>query len=295
MARTKAQRDTEQELTNGIIDLIENGMVEGKWVRPWKTVGFLPFNASTGNQYRGINMLLGIIMGGGAFATYKQWQELGGQVRAGEKAVMMFRPLTIQRKDNAGNVQTDANGNPDTFMLFKAFASFASHQQDGWAPESVSAPTFNDVDGAEALINATGAVVKHGGSDKAFYAPGSDVIQMPDRAQFTTAAGYYGTMLHELVHWTGHSSRLDRELNTNRFGDDAYAFEELVAELGATFLCAHFGIEQEEDANHVKYIKGWLNIMKGDKRAIRDAASKAQKAVDFIMEAMVEQEDAQAA
>lgn len=290
MARTRAQKDMEQEITNDIIALIEGGLVDGKWERPWALVGFLPYNALTGKEYRGINMLMGIIAGGGAFATYKQWQELDAQVTGGSKGVHMFRPLSIQRKDNNGNPITASDGTVDTFMLFKAFSVFSQRQQEGWKPAESSAQTFENVEGAEQAIAATGAAIMEGNSDRAFYSPLEDRIQLPAREQFATAAGFYGTALHELVHWTGHSSRLARDFS-GRFGDDAYAFEELVAELGATFLAAHFGIEQVQDHNHAKYVKGWLRILKGDKKAIRDAASQAQKAVDYILAAEAAQED----
>jgi antirestriction protein ArdC len=294
MARTREQKDTEQQITDQIIDLIENGMVGEKWERPWKLVGFLPYNALTGKQYSGINMLLGMIAGGGPFATYKQWLELGAQVQGGEKAAAtMFRPLTIERKDGNGDPITRADGTSDTFMLFKAFGLFAARQQQGWETDNTRAVTFDNVEGAEQAIAATGASIAEGNSDRAFYSPLEDRIQLPGRDQFATAAGFYATALHELVHWTGHSSRLARDFS-GRFGDDAYAFEELVAELGATFLSSHFGIEQEQDPNHAKYVSGWLRIMKGDKKAIRDAASQAQKAVDYILSA-AQQEDAQQA
>ena len=287
MAKRKAKVDHAQVMTDQIIDLIEGGLVGGKWIRPWKCVGgFMPYNVLTGKAYRGINVLLGIIQGGGAFGTYKQWGEVGGQIQGGQKAcTYMLAPMNIERKDAAGNPVVNASGDVDTFRMFRAFGVFNAQQQQGWTPEQADAVAFDDVEGAEQTIAATGALIAHGESDRAFYSPGHDSIQMPAREAFSTAAGYYSTMLHELVHWTGHSSRLDRDLNTSRFGDDAYAFEELVAELGATFLCAHFGIEQEEDHNHVKYVKHWLDIMRGDAKAIKDAASLAQKAVDFILKA----------
>lgn len=284
MARTRTQKDQEQEITNQIIDLIEGGMVDGKWERPWTKIGVLPFNAITGKTYRGINLLMGMIAGGGAFATYKQWQDLGGQVPGGTSGTYMFRPITIQRKDDNGNPIMDAQGNPDTFKVFKAFKAFAAHQQEGWEPEQREVIEFDSVDAAEQIIADTGARIQHGNSDRAFYSPSSDAITMPGRDQFSTTQGYYGTVLHELVHWTGHSSRLARDFS-GRFGDEAYAFEELVAELGATFLCAAMGIEQEADHNHVKYVKSWIKILKGDKKAIKDAAALAQKAVDYIMDA----------
>ncbi len=136
------------------------------------------------------------------------------------------------------------------------------------------------VEAAETFIAHTGALVRHGG-DRAFYAPGPDHIQLPPLAAFRDGESYSATKAHELVHWSGHSTRLARTFG-KRFGDHAYAFEELVAELGAAFLCADLGITPETRADHAGYLAHWLKVLKADKRAIFTAASHAQQAADYL-------------
>ena len=147
------------------------------------------------------------------------------------------------------------------------------------------APTENGarvqlVDEAEGFIAGTGAVVQHGGG-RAFYAPESDHIQMPPLQAFNDAESYTATKVHELVHWSGHPARLQRQFG-KRFGDDAYAFEELIAELGSAFLCADMAVTLQTRADHASYLASWLKVLKGDKRAIFTAASAAQKACDYL-------------
>lgn len=269
----KARRDTEMEITQKFIDAIESGL-DGKWVRPWSIVGGgMPSNAMTGKHYRGTNALLLLIAGGGIWGTYKQWESLGCQVMKGSKGTMIIRPI-FGREDNNGDRPLVAWG---------AATVFASIQVEGYeAPEAPEATHHDSIDAAEAVINASGAMITVQG-DKAFYSPGRDIIAMPAMGQFDSAEAYYSTMLHELAHWTGHKSRLDRDLNTGRFGDDAYAFEELVAELAASFLCAELGVHQGYRDDHAKYLKHWVGILKGDKRAILTAATKAQAAADYIL------------
>ena len=134
---------------------------------------------------------------------------------------------------------------------------------------------------AEKFFAATRAVVRHGGS-KAYYAPGPDVIQLPEPESFRDAESYTATKAHELTHWTSHTTRLAREFGMKRFGDEAYAMEELVAELGAAFLCVSLGITPEARDDHAAYIGHWLRVLKNDKRAIFTAAAHAQRAVDYL-------------
>lgn len=145
---------------------------------------------------------------------------------------------------------------------------------------------------AEALLAATGANVQFGGS-QAYYAPGPDVVVLPPRAAFKSVDGFYSTAFHEVGHWTGHPSRLNREFG-KRFGDDAYAFEELVAELTTALVCASEGFVNEDRPDHAAYLKHWLGILKGDNRAFITAAGAAQKAADFILSAAVAAEDGEA-
>jgi antirestriction protein ArdC len=139
---------------------------------------------------------------------------------------------------------------------------------------------------ADAFVAATGATIAHGGS-RAYYRPSTDSIQLPPRDAFigtrtsNPAESYYSTVLHELTHWTSHAQRCDRQLG-KRFGDDAYAMEELVAELGAAFLCARIGITAEPRIDHAQYLASWLSVLKADKRAIFTAASKASESTDWL-------------
>jgi antirestriction protein ArdC len=270
----KEKRDVAQEITDKFIAAIEGGMSNGKWERPWNLMGGnLPTNILTGKVYSGINFLLLAAMGGGMWGTYNQWQEVGAQVRKGEKSMTIIRPLFGKDK------QTDES----KLFGWAGAAVFNASQVDGYEAPTVEASkpfAVNQI--AEAVIASTGASITHGG-DKAFYMPSMDRIQMPAREAFHSEADYYSTLMHELVHWTGHTDRLDRGLNTSRFGTDAYAFEELVAELGSCFLAAHTGVHIGFNDNHAQYLAGWLRIMKGDKNAIMSAASKAQAATDLIL------------
>ena len=153
-----------------------------------------------------------------------------------------------------------------------------------------SVPAWQSDDVAELLIATSGAEIRHGGS-KAFYTPDNDYIQLPPRATFAHASGYYATTLHELVHWTGHRSRLDRRLG-GRFGDEAYAAEELIAELGSAFLCAHCRVEGQ--LQHASYVSNWLRVLRADKRAIFVAGTKAQNAADFLLTRSTETASAEA-
>lgn len=158
---------------------------------------------------------------------------------------------------------------------------FNASQVDGIeiAPVSTDSKPFNAIEQAEDRIVKTGAAITHGG-DAAFYAPGPDRIQLPHKASFDNEASYYATAFHELTHWTGAKTRLDRELSKGKFGNPAYAFEELVAEMGAAFLCQDYGIQGE--LRHAGYIQSWLKACRDDSRAIFKAAALAQKAADFI-------------
>jgi len=165
---------------------------------------------------------------------------------------------------------------------------------EGYQVETVAAtPDLTErLAGAETVIANTGAIIRHGGA-RAYYDRIADSVTMPDRWRFmntetsTATQGYYSTLLHELTHWTGSKDRLDR-IKGKRFGDENYAFEELVAELGASFLCAHLGIENEPRLDHAQYIENWLQVLKNDKQAIFSAASYASKAMNYIINAKLD-------
>jgi antirestriction protein ArdC len=178
--------------------------------------------------------------------------------------------------------------------LLRSFTVFNVDQVEGLptalAPAAPSEQVWDPIDAAEQVIGASGAQVRHGGS-RAFYAPGEDLIQMPARSAFSSASDYYATALHELTHWTGHADRCNRVLG-KRHGIDAYAFEELVAEMGAAFLTSHCRLPGR--LQHDSYIASWLTALRNDKRLIFTAASQAQRAADYLLPGATEQAEVMA-
>ena len=269
--------DITVQITNDFIAAIEGGMLDGTWERPWKLTGCFPTNPTTDKAYRGMNALLLMMIGGGHFAGYGQWQKIGAQVRKGEHGIMILAPSMFKtgNKLASGKDEKRLGG-------FHPVKIFAAHQVDGYDMPIVESFDTQPIEVAAAITTAMGAEVRTGG-DRAFYVPSEDFIQMPPITQFPTAVGYHDTEVHELGHWTGHKSRLDRKLDTTRFGDEAYAFEELIAELASSFVCSEIGIEQGFQPNHAKYLKSWIKALKNDSKAIMTAASKAAIVADVLM------------
>lgn len=275
-----------QTITDKIIAIMEAGTTKGgpRWSQ--STGQGLPRNAKTGECYRGINVLLlwsqASEQGYSAnqWLTYKQAEALGGQVRKGEKSAMCVFFDTIMKHPKEGQ-------NPDDLSFYpmaKAFFVFNVAQIDG-LPANLNAPAetneFNAVEQAEQILIKSGATIRHG-FDGAFYVPSRDEVCLPDRERFANEVNYYATALHELGHWTGHESRLSRTFG-KRFGDDAYAMEELIAELSAAFSMGYLGMVDGTIENHANYMEGWIKCLKADKGAIFMAASQAAKASDFIL------------
>jgi antirestriction protein ArdC len=283
------RNDVYAAITDRVIAVIEEGA--GEWQMPWHRSGVSrPLNAHTKKPYRGVNVVAlwaaadAHSYGAGFWGTYKQWRELDAQVRKGERASLIVFWKELERE-----VEDEETGEWERKKTLFARASwvFNVDQVDGWTPPS--APERNLVqalDHAEAFTAATGADIRYGG-DRAYYRRSDDHVQMPERERFTGSTtstpteAYYATLLHELTHWTGHESRLDRELS-GRFGNEAYAIEELVAELGAAFLCADLSITNTPRPDHAAYIASWLEILKRDNRAIFTAARKAAQASDYL-------------
>jgi antirestriction protein ArdC len=294
MKTTSTSRfDVYEAITNQIIAAIEAGA--GNVQLPWHRSGSSitrPVNIASGNGYRGINTIAlwaaadAFGFEQGIWGTYRQWQERGAQVRKGEKSSL----IVFYRQFEPG-APADADDTTDSAQ--RRFIAKASHvfnlaQVDGYTPES-SIPEIDQVARdirAEQFIAATGATVQIGG-ERAFYRPSTDEVRMPDRIRFTGTAtstpteSWYSTLLHELTHWSGAQHRLDRQFGA-RFGDDAYAMEELVAELGAAFLCGDLGITAAPRPDHAAYVNNWLQVLKGDRKAIFTAASAANKAADYL-------------
>lgn len=290
MAKVTQKFDVYTEITNQIIAAIEKGA--DTFQMPWHRTGadtMSPLNIDTGNAYRGINIVSLWAAAHvrdfktGVWGTYRQWQNAGCQVRKGEKSAVVIFYKEFERDD-----EDASDDQPRKRLMARASRVFNADQVDGYAPEA-SRPIVNQVspiEAADRFITATKAEIRHGG-ESAYYAPATDVIQMPPREVFhgsatsTATEAYYSTLLHELVHFSGHKSRCAR-LETVNPDKDAYAREELVAELGAAFLCSHLGVTLEPRPDHAAYISHWLKILKADSKAIFQASSLATKAVDFL-------------
>jgi antirestriction protein ArdC len=280
--------DVYQRVTDAIIQAIQQGV--GNWRMPWHTSGrfaFSPINVTSKKPYRGINTLCLWAAAetkayeSGEWGTYQQWQERRAQVRKGERATtIVFWKFANGETQESGD---DQPASSSRLLFTRGYSVFNAAQVDGYAPKvEADTPVLERIVQAEAFFSSVGATVRHGGN-QAFYSPASDHIQMPPFAAFRENISYYSTLAHEHTHWTATAGRCDRQLG-KRFGDCAYAAEELVAELGAAFACSHLGLSTEPRADHAQYIQSWLKVLKADKRAIFTAASKAQQACDWLMQ-----------
>lgn len=289
--------DVHAHITDAIIASMEAGVPA--WRKPWTgESGGAPFPLrSNGTPYSGINVLVLWIAADKKgyraphWFTYRQAQELGAQVRKGEKSTTIVKYGTYNRDQDAAVADADRKVVP----YLRSYSVFNAEQIDG-LPEAftpapiVAAPSL----GAEpnpaldAFFAATGADIRSSAEPRAYYSPEGDFIHMPPMATFHDAGGYYATLGHEATHWTGHSTRLDR---LGRFQDrKAYAFEELIAEIGTCMLCARLNLTPDIDQS-AAYIQGWLRALQDDKRLIFKAASEAQKAIDVLFGAQAQTVD----
>lgn len=266
--------DLYQEITNRIIVALETGTAP--WVKPWSSLG-IAHNAVTGREYSGINTLLLSFstFSSNAWLTFAQAKAVGGKVRKGEVGthVVLYKPFVIKDKNNDDSKER-------TIPLLKSFVVFNTQQIDNlptkFTQPIISNPNLEVNEIAEHFMSQA----RFETGDRACFRPSDDLIIMPGKCEFKTVDDYYSTALHELTHWSGHASRLSRDFS-GRFGDSAYAFEELIAELGSCFLCSASGIDGH--LQHANYIASWLKVLKQDKRAIFTAAASAKKSADFIM------------
>ncbi len=276
------------DVTARIVRELEQGTVP--WVKPWTTSTSLglPRSAATRRSYSGVNILIlwdAVLKHGFGcqeWLTFRQALSLGGHVRKGERGTTICHADTFIPK--AERERARENGDdPNRVPFLKSFTVFNVEQCDGLPAhimQKATSPAHTDsFPDAEALLIACGAIIREGGGE-AYYHRAEDFIRLPPRADFLTAADHLCTALHEAIHWTAHPSRLNRDLR-HRFGSTGYAREELVAELGSAFLCAHFGIVPK--VRHADYIANWLTLLKNDARAIFHAASQASRATDFLL------------
>jgi len=285
-------------VAQAFIDQIEAGMADGKWTAPWaKFATDFSTNAVTKKTYRGFNIfsLWSAGFSSPYWATFKQWKSIDATVKKGSKGSLVVFWKIIDSK-----TRFDANGNPEKVPFLRFSNVFNADQVDGWtAPTLEDRPTLstNEIHAeCDAMIAATGAEIQHGGN-KACYIPSHDRILLPEFNAFHDADSYYQTAFHELAHWTGHASRLDRNLST-RFGSNAYALEELLAELTAAIVGVRMGIDVTTRMDHAKYVKSWLTALREQPECLMHIASKASKVADYLIEGEAgetEQYQAQAA
>ncbi|QCO02830.1 ArdC family protein [Azospirillum argentinense] len=289
-APTHDRTDVYTRVTNRILADLERGV--RPWMKPWDAghvAGRIgrPLRA-TGQPYRGINtlMLWMTAMERGYaspfWLSYRQAQGLGGQVRRGEHGTLVVYAGTVTRREPDGDGE---EGERDVHFL-KGYTVFNAEQVDGLPehfhiPAPVPLEPMQRIAAADGFFAATRADIRTGGT-RAYYAIGSDHIQMPPFESFRDAESHAATLGHEAVHWTRHPSRLARDLGRKRWGDEGYAAEELVAEIGSAFLCADLGITPEVREDHAAYIASWLEVLRNDTRFIVSAAAHAQRAVDFL-------------
>jgi len=285
-----ARRDIHAEITARLIAAIEAN--PGRPSLPWRRSAaplFMPENALTRKLYNGINVVSLWVsaecqgFAAPIWATYRQWAELGCQVRKGEKAtlVVFYKEYEIEP-----NPEDDADDGKR--RIARASYVFNAAQVDGFTLPEAPQPLgpIERILEADRFFASTGARVELGG-DRAFYRPSTDTIHMPEEGLFcgtdtmTRSEAYFAVLGHECIHWSGAEHRLNRAFG-KRFGDAAYAAEELVAEIGSAFLCAELGITQDTRPDHAKYLAQWLTLMKSDSRAIFTAAARASEAVAYL-------------
>ena len=293
LARTGQDRvSLYEEITNKIITELEAGRLP--WVQPWGSSGVaapltMPKNAATGRAYSGINVLIlwGAVVQHGfptqSWLTFRQALGLGGNVRKGERGTtVVYADRFVPDDERRRSRETGDEAVAIPFL--KRFTVFNAAQCEGLPEDLITAPPpvpegliMPDV---EALIRTSGADLRLGG-DKAFYAPGLDYIQTPRPESYFEPINWHRTALHELGHWTGHPSRLARDLSGG-FGSKSYAREELCAEMTSAFCCATLGIVPT--VRHADYIGSWLEVLREDNRAVIRAASAASKAADYLLD-----------
>ena len=270
-----------------LIEQIQKAETEGgKWEFPWHRDASLPRNAMNSNRpYSGINSLMLMFrkdaMGyeTGLWAGFNQWKEKGGTVRKGEKGTMIIIPTIIPGKKDADGNEVKAGS-----VFFKTGHVFNLDQIDGIDKEQFKMPELSEeerVDELEKALSEVGAIVNHGG-DRAFYRPSTDEITLPPFSSFKSKEAYYAVFAHELMHWTGHRDRLNRD-HLGDFGSPEYAQEELVAEIASAFFMTAHGLTPEPREDHAQYLASWLKKLKSDPDALKNAFEQAQKAHDFAI------------
>jgi antirestriction protein ArdC len=284
---TSPKLDVYRKVTDSIITAIDNGA--GEYHMPWlvrQEKGFSPVSVGSAKPYRGVNT---VVLWSQAqckgycsalWGTYQQWQSLGGHVRKDEHG----SPVVYWGSYESKETEQDAEGT-SRHLFAKGYTVFNLEQVDGCKLPRRFEPKLSHherIGHAEEFFARAGVQIRDGGN-RAYYRPDTpEAVYMPGFDQFPDRVDYYSVLAHETTHWTSHGSRCDRQLG-KRFGDDAYAMEELIAELGSAFTMARLELELTPRQDHAQYIATWLRVLRADKRAIFTAASKAQQAADYLL------------
>ena len=289
-AKERNPRDHYSEITEQIIAALEAGTPP--WRQPWDNAKAggpcMPQNAATGARYRGINVLtlgmspLAFMTGDPRWATYKQAQEPGWQVKKGAHGLtgFFYKRIEADRTDNPGGESEGGKW----FPLLRSFTLFHASQIDGipsYLPLTVAEAPWRAPDSAETIVHNSRATIRIGG-ERAFYSPSTDHIQMPPQRAFRSPAAWASVQIHELGHWSGSRTRLNRDLS-GPFGSANYAREELRAEIAQVMICAELGIPECDFTNGAAYVAHWVSKLRDDKKEIFRAAADAQRIADFLL------------
>lgn len=288
-SQARTVNDIYERVTNQIIAAIEAGA--GEYRMPWHHDGSAittPVNVASRKTYRGVNIITLWVAAhaadypAGIWGTYRQWHELGAQVRKGERGQLV---VFWKMSDRSGGTDRQDDGEdhdtPARRLFARGYTVFNAAQVDGYTPpEMPLLPMAERIEHAERFCTALSIDIRHGGS-QACYIPSRDHVQMPEFACFRDAVAYYAVLLHECGHASGAKHRLDRDLS-GRFGSAAYAMEECTVELLSAMICADLNLSAEPRPDHARYIASWLEVLRSDKRAIFTAASKAQEIADWM-------------
>ncbi len=288
-SQARTGNDIYERVTNQIIAAIEVGA--GEYRMPWHHDGSAittPVNVASRKAYRGVNILSlwaaaqASGYAAGIWGTYRQWQELGAQVRKGERGHLIVFWKTSDRSGDADRQDDDEDHDKPARRLFaRGYTVFNAAQVEGYTPPEMPVlPEVERIEHAERFCGALGIDIRHGGS-QACYIPSKDHVQMPEFTCFRDAIAYYAVLLNECGHASGAKHRLDRDLS-GRFGSAAYAMEECTVELLSAMICADLNLSVEPRPDHARYIASWLEVLRSDKRAIFTAASKAQEITDWM-------------
>ena len=276
------KKDIYEMVTDRIIEQLENGVVA--WQKPWTGVHDGAYNRISNKPYSLLNQML--LSKTGEYASFKQWTELGGHIRKGEKAeiVTFWKIQQIEEENDNGEKIIKQ------LPLLRYYNVFHISQVEGVEPKSIDLNELQPIEEAERIkteyMQREHIKILEKVTDKAFYSPSLDYIQVPCKEQYQNIEEFYSTLFHEMTHSTGHKNRLDREdvKDCMYFGSENYSKEELCAELGSAFLINKLGIASSKSFNNsTAYIQSWLRVLKNDKKFIISASSRAEKAVKYIL------------